>query len=1075
MNLIKLAIDRPTAVIAVVIMAVLFGYIALLTIPIQLSPDVSRPVISIRTLWPGAAPEEIERAIVNEQEEALKGLEGLESIVGQALDGRAEIELEFAVGTDMSQALLLTSNRLDRVPAYPPEAREPTLETSGSEDNPIAWFRLRQINDNRRPIREYGDFAEDVVKARLERIRGIGGVTIYGGGAREMQIIVDPVLMARYGLTVGDMLDRLRAANASITGGEVNEGKRRYVVRTDNEFDNLDQVREVVLRTRMAENESGGVARVTLADIAEVRYGYKKAGASIRSNGFEALALNARRETGANVIEVMARIRTAVSELNEGPLARANLRLEQLYDETVYINSAIDLVTSNIWIGGSFAALVLLVFLRSIRATLVVALAIPVSVIASFVAMAALGRSLNVVSLAGIAFAVGMVVDAAIVVLENIYRLRQAGMPAPQAAYEGARQVWGAILVSALTTVMVFIPILLMDLEVGQLFRDIAVAISVSVLLSLLVSVTVIPALSRRLLGHAVGTGERRIIHIPALDRFGHGFVNLVVRLTRHLVASRPAAIGLVAAVGVVTVGMSIKLLPDLEYLPEGNRNFIFGILFPPPGYNLDTMRDMAGRVEAAVLPRLAPGLPVNLPEGVTLLPADDPGPRMRNFFFVATNSRTFMGAQAAQPQQVRELIPILTRPVFREPGTFGFFTQPSIFGRGVGGSRSIDVDIRGPDLPTVIATAQRAAGLVENSFPRAEGNQMRPLPSLELGAPQVQILPDPVRLADNGLSALELGRTVDAFNAGLRVDEITDQGRLIDLVLMGPARTSGATQDISDLPVVTRSGAILPAGALADVVVTAGPTQIRHTGRERTVTLQLRPRRDIPLGAALTRLEEEVITPLEAPTDDDAARGITIALSGTADKLAETWAVMKLDLLLALAIVYLVMAVLFESFVYPLIIMLSVPMATVGGVLGLRLFAQDGFQALDMLTLLGFVILIGVVVNNAILIVHQTLHHLRNEGMPPREAILEATRNRIRPIFMSTLTSVFGMAPLVIFPGAGSEIYRGLGSVVVGGLALSAALTLLIIPPLLSLFLGALEPGARNAGADGKHKGSPA
>ncbi len=1054
MDIIRQAIQRPTAVIAAVLMALLFGLIALQTIPIQLAPDVSRPVIQITTQWSGAAPAEVEREILNPQEEALKGLEGLESMEGSAEDGRARITLEFSVEQDMDKALLLVSNRLDRVTGYPDEAGEPILNTAGSEDNPIAWFRIVRAAGNARPIHTYGEFVEDVIQERLERVPGVGGVNVYGGGVREMRVIIDPARMARYGLTVPDVVDRLRAANASISGGDVEEGKRRYVVRTEGEFERTEQVAAVVLRS-LRDPETGRLARVTVGDIAQVELGYKKPTATIRANGRPAMGMSITREIGANVIETMAGIRRAVDELNTGPLVGAGLFIEQVYDETVYINSAIDLVTQNIWIGGVLAVLILMLFLRSARATLVIALAIPVSVVASFVAMAALGRSLNVVSLAGIAFAVGMVVDAAIVVLENIYRLRQRGKPALRAAYDGAKQVWGAILVSALTTVMVFIPIMVMSLEVGQLFRDIAVAISVAVMLSLIVSVTVIPALSRRLLqGHVRERGAA--VRLPGIDHFARGFMTALLAMTRAVVRSRLLAVLIVAAVTSVTALGTWLFLPPLEYLPEGNRNFVFGFILPPPGYNLETTTRIAERVESAVRPRWASETG----------PESKPGepPKMGSFFFVALRSRTIMGANSVDPARARELIPVIRKPVFDEPGTFAVVRQPSIFGRGIGGTRSIDLDVAGGDLDTILGVARDAFARVGAAMPQEAGNQVRPRPGLELGAPEVRVLPDPVRLADNGLSARELGLAVDAFNAGLRVAEITVGGQRIDLMLMGPEDNVRETQGVGALPVVTRSGDILPVRSLANVVVTAGPTEIRHIERSRTVTLQLTPAPRVALGDALATLQADVIDPLVA---DGLPPGVKLRLSGTADKLAATWTEMKFDLLIALAIVYLVMAVLFESFLYPLIIVLSVPLATAGGVAGLKILGLFHFQALDMLTLLGFVILIGIVVNNAILLVHQTLYLIREESMAYGDAIVEATRNRVRPIFMSTLTSVFGMLPLVLFPGAGSEIYRGLGSVVVGGLALSAVLTLTIIPPLLSLLLGVTERGAgEDAGA---------
>ncbi len=1041
MDLIRTAIKRPIAVIAAVLMVLMFGLLALYTIPVQLAPDVRKPVITVNTNWFGAAPAEIEREIINRQEEVLKGLEGLEEMISLSSSGQGSITLEFRVGYNMDRALLLVANRLDRVGDYPEEADEPFLRTSGSEDSPIAWFILQRLPSNERPIHAFGDFAEDVIQERLERVPGVSRVNVFGGSERELQIIVDPRLMAKSNLTVSQVVDTLRRANISLSAGSVDEGKRRYVVRTEGELTTPDQVRRVLLVSDR-DPDSGRTARITVGDIAEVSFGYKEPTGRIRQLGVPSIAINAVRETGANVIETMEGLRQAVAELNETDLPRADLKLLQVYDETIYIDSAIHLVRQNIYVGGTLAALILLLFLRSVRATLIVSLAIPVSVVGAFVAMAAMGRSINVISLAGIAFAVGMVVDAAIVVLENIYRLRQQGLPAAVAAYEGARQVWGAVLVSVLTTVLVFIPVLILELEVGQLFRDIAVAISVSVVLSLLVSITVIPALSQRLLSGAVPARDNQY-RIPVIDGLADKFRAQVLAFTRRVVANRGIALGVVVGVSAAAVTITWALLPKLEYLPEGNRNLVFGMIIPPPGYNLDTTTSIARQVEATLRPYWeAQGGP----DG-----AADELPKVRHFFFVAGRARTFMGAAAADSGRVRELMPVLRQAAFQEPGTFGFVAQPSIFGRGVGGARAIRLDISGPDLEAVMDTAVRAAGKMAQVLPRDAGNQLRPLPGLELGAPEIRVYPDRLRLADSGVSARELGQTLDAFNDGLRVTEVTVGGKRLDMMLQGPEQHVLQTQGIKYLPVVTPDGTIVPASSLAEVVITAGPTEIRHLERVRTVTLEIRPASDMALETAMEIVAEQIIQPLES---EGLPPNMRLSLSGTADQLTETWDAMVVQLLIAIAIVYLVMAVLFESFIYPFIIILSVPLATAGAVLGLAVLNLAVFQPLDMLTLLGFVILVGIVVNNAILLVYQTLHHRREDGMDAAAAIQEATNNRIRPIFMSTLTSVFGMLPLVLFPGAGSELYRGLGSVVVGGLALSALLTLAIIPPLLALFL---------------------
>ena len=1044
MNIIRLAIERPIAIVALVLMIMLFGYVALQRIPIQMAPDVRQPVIIVKTNWPGAAPQEVEREIVNPQEDELKGLEGVKKMTSRALSNSGEITLEFGADINFDRALLLVANRLDRVSGYPEEADEPVLSTSGTEDNAIAWFVITRLEGNTADMTSYGNFLADVVQERIERIEGVAGVNIFGETEREMSITITPESLARYGMTVSEVLRALRAANASITGGEVEEGKRRYVVRTEGDLNTVRLVEDVVLRSDGA-GGSGGVGRVTLRDIATVSIGYKEARARLRMMNEPALAFNITREQGANVIETMKEVRAVVAELDAGPIKRQGLKLEQVYDETDYINASIDLVRENIIYGGILAILVLMLFLRSWRPTAVVAMAIPVSVIGSFVAMAALGRSLNVVSLAGIAFAVGMVVDAAIVVLENIFRLRQEGKSRAEAAYYGAQQVWPAVLVSSLTTVMVFIPILIMDLEVGQLFRDIAVAISVSVMLSLLVAVTLIPALANGLLKGAAS--DKGGVRLPVIDDFAGWFVKLWTGYARFVVRNKGFAVIFIGALVAIAGIVSILIMPKLDYLPKGNRNLVFGIVMPPAGYNLDTNEGIARNVAEATKRYWARGAykEINKPEDQ----------KIERFFYVARLGSMFMAATHVNPRMAGELEEIIEGPARAEPGVFAFMFQPSLFGRSIGSGRSIDVEIAGPDLETIYAVGRDVFFATREIMPPSQGNRIRPRPSLTLGEPEVRVTPDRVRLSDNGLSARDLGESIDAFNDGVRVAEITVEGKRIDLTLKGPEIAEQSTQAIRSLPVVTSDGRIVPVGSLADVQETTGPTEIQRIDRSRTMTVSVTPKDSMPLEEATELIEEKVLAPLRAKGLPD---GVRFHIGGSADKLAETWNHMQLDLLLALIIVFLVMAVLFESFLYPWVVMLTVPVAAAGGLGGLALLNTYVPQSLDMLTMLGFVILIGIVVNNAILLVHQTLFHIREDGMDANTAIETATRNRIRPIFMSTLTSVFGMLPLVAFPGAGSELYRGLGAVVLGGLSLSAVLTMAIVPPMMSITVGIIE-----------------
>ena len=456
MDIIKASIERPIAVVAAIFMTIVLGFIALERIPIQLAPDVNKPVITISTYWYGASPYEIEREIVNRQEEVLKGIEGSKRLSAKAQEGRSEVTIEFDTNINMDRALLLVSNRLNQIEGYPEDAGEPSLDTAGLDDNAIAWFILTKTDGNETDIAAYGDIVENVIQDKIERVPGVARTTVYGGSETELRVTIDPQKMANYGLTVPQVALALQRANASISAGDVEEGKRRYIVRAEGEFQTPDQVKDVVLISD--ENENGRLGRVTVKDIATVEFTHKEPTSNIRFLGDSSLAINAVRQSGANVIEIMKGVRNAVKELNEDSLPSLGLKLEQVYDETIYIDSAIELVRQNIWIGGTLAIFILILFLRSWRATVIIGLSIPISVVAAFVAMAALGRSINVISLAGIAFAVGMVVDAAIVVLENIYRHRENGKKANEAAYFGAKQVWSAVMVSALSLIHISEP-----------------------------------------------------------------------------------------------------------------------------------------------------------------------------------------------------------------------------------------------------------------------------------------------------------------------------------------------------------------------------------------------------------------------------------------------------------------------------------------------------------------------------------------------------------------------------------------------------------------------------------------
>ncbi|MGH9867135.1 MAG: efflux RND transporter permease subunit [Candidatus Polarisedimenticolia bacterium] len=1034
MNFISGSIRYPVTTAVGVMLLVLFGTIALFRLPVQLTPDVDEPKITISTVWPGASPHEVEREIVDEQEEQLKSLEGLTKMESSSSDSVGNITLTFPPGTDMDAALLKVNNRLEQVPRYPDDAEKPVIRSVDVNANAIAWFILAPTQENGfdGDISTLFDYVDDSIKPEFERVPGVAASNVYGGREHELQVIVDPARLAAHRITLNELGAALEAENRNYSGGDFDEGKRRYLVRTMGEYASPADVEDIVVAVR------NGVP-VYLRDVARAELGYEKPGAKVFAQGRQVMAMNAVRETGSNVLEVMTALKERVARINEEMLKPRGLWLYQAYDETEYIRSAIDLLKENLYEGGILAVIVLLLFLRSWSSTFIVTLSIPLSVIGAFLAMSWFGRTLNVISLAGMAFGVGMSVDNTIVILENIYRHRQLGKPRFQAAYEGTIEVWGAVLLATLVNVAVFVPVVFIEEEAGQLFGDIAVALSCSAIFSLLVSITVVPALAAKMVNPAEQDDER-----PGFHNLWGG-VGLATRLNQWLTGSvdwinantrRRVAIILILAA--VPMALSWFLMPQTDYLPMGNQNFLFGILLPPPGYSLDEVTSAHDVFKETLQPltRQDPALP---------------GGGVQRFFYVALNNMAFMGVRANDPERVAELIPEFSQANAKLPGTIGFITQASIFQRGIGAGRSIDIELTGPDLGELIARGGEVFGKVMQLLP---GSQVRPIPSLDLGNPELHVVTDRRRAAELGVSNRDLGFAVDALVDGAKVSDYQHQGREIDLTLKAAEGSfAHRTHLLEQMPIASAAGQLVTLGSVAEVTVASGPVEIRRRERQRAITIQVSPPQDVSLESAMNTIEASILDPMRR---DGRLGGLyQVHLGGSADKLAQTGRALWWNFVLAVIITYLLMAVLFEGFLYPFVIMFSVPLAGLGGILGLA--AVDAFiapQKMDVLTMLGFIILVGTVVNNAILIVHQSLIHMKQDGMPPRDAIREATSTRIRPIFMSVAASVIGMMPLVLFPGAGSELYRGLGSVVLGGLVLSTVFTIFVVPAMFSLSL---------------------
>jgi HAE1 family hydrophobic/amphiphilic exporter-1 len=1126
MSLIERSIRQPVTVTVVVMLVVIFGILGLLRVPVQLTPNVDQPVISVTTRWFGAQPADIEREILEEQEEVLKTVSNLREMSSEAFEGEGVIRLEFYVGVDKEAALNEVRDKLTQVPEYPQEVDRPVIESvdSGSRDW-IAWMLVRPLNNDPKSLKagpgfggdvtELQTFLEDFVKPELERGEGVEAVQVLGGREREMQIRVDLEKLAARGITVDQFSDALRQENLNVSAGAVPQGKRDISVRAMGQYDDPQQIRETVVGWTSAG------APVYVSDVAEVSQGFKRQTTFVRSEGENVMALNAKRETGTNVMKVMKNLRRQIEKVNREVLGPRGwgLELHQVYDQTVYVERAVEQATDDLLIGAALAAVVLFLTLRSIGATLVVCISIPISVVGTFLGMALTGRNLNVISMAGLSFAIGMGVDNTIVVLENIFRHREMGKERLRAAIDGAGEVWGAIVAATLANIAVFLPVVFIREEAGQLFKDISIAISISLFLYMAVSPTVIPVLAtlflRKMPGGFVEKGDELTETEPTtvigkltrpLSRMGaqlsHAFYSLILWLTHGVVRRVVLVLIMIGA----AVGLSWLLIPERTYLPSGNQNLIFAFVLTPPGYSVAEFKQMAHHVERTLEPWwkakpgspeqkqlqeqwkqardqfIVPGMEQGLaqmkqgfeaqkmsPEQIAAstkqmqaaideLKRSPPPAGIDNFFFVIFSGNVFMGATSNDPANVSSMKFLFQQAAQGIPGTFAASQQASIFDLGDSFGTTVDVSLSGErdaEVRRVAAIAQFNILQQLNTFPIPNPQ------NFDVGRDETRVFPDRARAASAGVTTSTIRRATQIAVDGEVIGDYREGAKSIDLTIVANRPEGTGVEWLRDVPLATRDGQVVPLSQVAQFVGTDAPQRIRRIEELPAVTLSVPLQQNQTVQQVESSIWEGVINPLRAqgviPSD------INVRTSGSAAKLSQFMSAFVPGFILAAVITYLLLAALFESFLHPFVIIMSVPFALVGGFVGLRiLHAIDPSTQLDVLTMLGFVILIGTIVNNPILIVHQALNYMRVEGMDRQHAIALSTQTRVRPIFMSVVTSVAGMAPLVVFGGAGSELYRGLGAVVVGGLLLSTVFTLILTPALMSLMLD-LQAGMRS------------
>ncbi len=891
MNLTELSTRQWPSVAVAVALVALFGLTSISSLPIQLLPNIEQPQISVANFWRAAAPEEMEANIIEPQENVLRNTPGLTNINSFIGRGQGFVNLSFAVGTDMQTAKLDVINNLTQAPPRPSDAIEPQVSAGGGPQTPgAASLLVRVLPDNPdRDLANYQKLIEDEVQPRLARIPGVSQVFLAGEQPRELHITFDSYRAAALGIQVDDIAATVSRATDS-SGGFADVGRRQYTVRFAGQFE-PEQLNELIVGW-------SNDRPIYLNEVADVEILPRKQDGFTLRNGYPSYYITVQREFDANTVTILDEINKVIVELNEGPLAEAGLAIDLSFDASIHIRRAIALVQGNLGIGLLLAIAILYFLMRSRMATFLVTATVPLSVLVAFVALRMFDKSLNVISLAGLAFSVGLVMDAAIVTLENIVRCRQNGASLKESVAVGTKQITGALFASTVTSVAIFVPVLFMDGMEGQLFQDLALTIAVAVSASFFIAITVLPVAASFLLKKE---------EADPCEHWWRKISNLVMRLTRTPALCAAWIVGILGA-SVLSV---VLLVPKANLLPQAPSDSLNAFFSMPSGGTIEMVQT---EIAGPIVERLKPYMD------------HEKQPYIRGYNLSTFGAFNALFLYPQDPDRIEEMIDIVRDEVLIDlPDTRAFVQRSSLLNFGFDGGRSINVDLQGPDINVLSEIAMSGMDIINEAVP---GAQVRPIPGLAIAEPELQLIPNDRRITAAGLDRATVANIVRAMTSGTYVGEYFDGNDRMDMILRGP--TWSSPEELAAIPIAT-------------------------------------------------------------------------------------------------------------------------PLAIAGGVIALRVLNLFTTQAMDLLTTIGFLILLGLVVNNAILLVMQTRVG-QKQGVERSKAVAEAVRVRARPIYMSTLTSIFGMLPLMLVPGVGSQIYRGLATVIIGGMFVSAIFTLVLMPSILRL-----------------------
>lgn len=1103
-DLIEFATRRRVTIAMMTLTLVLFGLISLSSLKVELLPDLSYPTLTVRTDYEGAAPAEVETLISQPAEEALGIVKGLRKLKSISRTGQSDVVLEFAWGTDMQQAGLDVRDKMETL-QLPLEAKPPVLLRFNPSTQPIMRLALSSKQDGGsdadavRRLMELRRYADDDLKRKLEPVSGVAAVKVGGGLEDEIQVDIDQRKLAQLGLSLDSVIQRLQQENVNLSGGRLEEGSQRYLVRTVNQFATVEQMREMLLNTAAGSGASsagenrqlmtailgsrdpnviaalrsdgsgGGTSPVRLKDVADVRQGYKEREAVIRAGGHEAVELAIYKEGDANTVSTADALEKKLEAIRKQ--MPKDIEMTTVEDQSVFIRHAIKDVKIDAVIGGLLSVLIIFLFLRDGWSTFVISLSLPISIIATFFFMGQLGLSLNVMSLGGLALATGLVVDDSIVVLESIAKARERGMGILEAAIKGTREVFMAVVASTLTTIAVFLPLVFVEGIAGQLFRDQALTVSIAIAVSLVVSMTLIPMLSalkgrpplefpaedprqpwrpeRRWQKPAAFAGRG----IGALVRYGfYAAAWLVVRMFRGIAAVVSPVMRKASDIAMAPYGRAertyLRLLPAALARPWpilGGAALAFALtLAVLPMLGVDLIPQLAqDRFEMTA--KLPPGTPLAqtdaLVREVQRKHAGEDGVRL---LYGVSGTGTRLDASPTESGENIGKLSVVMSDTSREPELTEKLRQT------MKAWPAAQVDFARPELfalspPLEIEIEGNTLDAIRVAGNRLAG-MLRQNPhyadvksTVEQGFPEIQVVFDQDRAAALGLTTRQIADAVVNKVRGNVATRYSFRDRKIDVLVRVQESERSSVEDIRRLIVHPTGGKPVELSSVAEVVATTGPSEI-HRADLRRVAIVSANLRGIDLGTAITEVQKMV-------ADNPLGTDVGMHIGGQGQELGESIRSLLFAFALAVFLVYLVMASQFESLLHPFVILFTIPLALVGAVAALLLSRSP----VSVVVFIGLILLVGLVVKNAIILIDK-VNQLREEGVAKRQALVEGARSRLRPIMMTTLCAVFGFLPLALAFGEGAEVRSPMAITVIGGLLVSTLLTLLVIPVVYDL-----------------------